>query len=143
VSAELTLKPCPFCGVVPVIERCDDTMDSLYGPRKWWGIKCRSTLNRGGTCAVEIQPQASVEAAVARWNMRAPAAPWHDETLAPSEPGWFVVRRADGTLCPRAFANGAWWIPLKDGWLSGLPKGFSWFGPFAPVEWDTPQVDAP
>lgn len=67
------LLPCPFCGVTPVIERCADTHDRLYGERKWWGIKCRSTLNLGGTCAVEINPQASIEAAVARWNTRAPA----------------------------------------------------------------------
>ena len=71
--ADVKLLPCPFCGVVPVIERCADTVDYMMGPRKWWGICCRSTLNHGGSCAVEIRPQASIEAAAKRWNTRAPA----------------------------------------------------------------------
>jgi len=76
------LLPCPFCGVVPVIERCADTFDYLTGPRKWWGICCRSTLNLGGSCAVEIRPQASIEAAAKRWNTRAPAQSALDEANA-------------------------------------------------------------
>ena len=58
------LLPCPFCGGPVYMER---TVDE----RKWYGIVCRNTLNRGGSCAVSIRPSASEEAAVERWNKRA------------------------------------------------------------------------
>jgi hypothetical protein len=44
--------------------------DEFYGVRTWYGIICRNTINRGGSCAVQIVPSASEEAAAARWNMR-------------------------------------------------------------------------
>jgi|SRR6478736_4125497 len=63
---------------------------------------------------------------------------WKNEDVEPAESGWYAVMRADKSLCLRAFGNGLWWIPLKDGWLSGLPPGFKWFGPLMPIDWDTP-----
>lgn len=68
---------------------------------------------------------------------------WISENVEPSEKGWYAVRRADGSLCIRAWGNGLWWIPLKDGWLSGLPAGFSWLGPLAEIMWDTPRNALP
>jgi hypothetical protein len=65
-----TLLPCPFCGGPVTMERTADTWEPPYGERKWWGIICRNTTNRGGTCAVQIAPSASPEAASDRWNMR-------------------------------------------------------------------------
>ncbi|PPA72837.1 hypothetical protein C4E15_28140 [Achromobacter spanius] len=58
------LKPCPFCGGLVDLER---TIDE----RSWWGVVCRNTLNLGGTCAVQIRPSTTKEAAIQRWNMRA------------------------------------------------------------------------
>ena len=96
------------------------------------------------TCATPSQPDAqNVQAAAPSEPEAQKAVAWQSEDMPPSESGWFVVRRADGTLCPRAFNHGDWWIPLKDGWMSGIPTGFSWFGPFAPVEWDTPVAPSP
>lgn len=65
---------------------------------------------------------------------------WFPENDPPINPGWYAVQRKDGSLCLRAFGNGEWWIPLADGWLSGLPTGFRWLGPLEPVEWDTPRT---
>ncbi|WP_257829286.1 Lar family restriction alleviation protein [Burkholderia glumae] len=84
------LLPCPFCGGAVVLEQ---TIDK----RHWWGVKCRNTLNLGGTCAIEQIPSASPEAAVERWNRRvspAPAIPadrWQPIETAPKETellGW-------------------------------------------------------
>ena len=58
------LLPCPFCGGGVNLER---TIDQ----REWWGVVCRNTSNIGGTCAVQIRPSASKEAAIGRWNRRA------------------------------------------------------------------------
>lgn len=77
----MNLLPCPFCGGPVELEETRPTYDDLYGRRRWWGVKCRNTENLGGTCAIEANPTASKEAAVARWNMRAPIgpkAPWPD-----------------------------------------------------------------
>ena len=60
------LKPCPFCGGAVNLERA-----GVSG--EWWGIVCRNTINIGGTCAVEIRRSATPEAAIKRWNLRAPA----------------------------------------------------------------------
>lgn len=60
------LKPCPFCGGVVELK---NTIDG----RSWWGVVCRNTENVGGTCAVEMRASSSKEAAVKRWNTRAPA----------------------------------------------------------------------
>lgn len=63
------LKPCPFCGGAVTLEK--GTRDSNMGPRNWWGVKCRNTMNLGGTCAIEQIPSGSPEAAIERWNRRA------------------------------------------------------------------------
>lgn len=71
------------------------------------------------------------------------AVQWRGEDELPEGPGWCVVKRADGSLCLRGFGkDGLWWIPLKDGWLSGIPAGFQWFGPVEPIDWDTPRSEA-
>jgi hypothetical protein len=57
------LLPCPFCGGEVELEQTIDR-------RKWWGVVCRNTINVGGSCAVQIAPSASKEAAISRWNMR-------------------------------------------------------------------------
>lgn len=67
---QIPLLPCPFCGQAVVMEELDETRDRNYGWRRWWGIKCRSTVNRGGSCVLEMIPQASPEAVADRWNMR-------------------------------------------------------------------------
>ncbi|CUR70324.1 Lar family restriction alleviation protein [Achromobacter xylosoxidans] len=61
------LKPCPFCGG-PV------ELENTINSRSWWGVVCRNTRNRGGTCAIQTRPSASKEVAIERWNMRAPVA---------------------------------------------------------------------
>ncbi|HDR9337674.1 Lar family restriction alleviation protein [Burkholderia multivorans] len=67
------LKPCPFCGGSVSLERAHSTTDFIHGTRQWWGVVCRNTVNLGGTCAIEQRPSASPEAAIERWNRRAPA----------------------------------------------------------------------
>ena len=66
------LKPCPFCGGGVDIERATDTYEREHGWREWWGVVCRNTINLGGTCAIQQIPSASKEAAIERWNHRAP-----------------------------------------------------------------------
>lgn len=68
---------------------------------------------------------------------------WHSEAETPTQPGWYAIQRIDGSYCLRAWGNGHWWIPLKDGWLSGLPSGFRWLGPLEPLAWETPRADQP
>jgi len=70
--------------------------------------------------------------------MTLPTPRWFDEDDPPINDGWYAIQRKDGSLCLRAWGNGEWWIPLHDGWLSGLPPGFRWMGPVEPMEWDTP-----
>lgn len=65
------LLPCPFCGGSVYIER---TIDG----REWFGVVCRNTMNRGGTCAIQQLPSASREAAIERWNTRAKSEPPND-----------------------------------------------------------------
>lgn len=65
------LKPCPFCGGPVELEEANPTHDRLYGERRWWGVVCRNTINRGGSCAIYQRPSASKEAAIERWNRRA------------------------------------------------------------------------
>lgn len=62
---------CPFCGGPVTLESAPGSYSEVYGKRKWWGVVCRNTTNIGGTCAVQISPSASKEAAIARWNTRA------------------------------------------------------------------------
>lgn len=42
---------------------------------------------------------------------------WRGKDEIPQAAGWYRVRR-DGDQKVRAFGQGHWWIPLKDGWLS-------------------------
>ena len=63
------LLPCPFCGGAVKLEQTV-SHDPTMGQRQWWGVVCRSGLGYGGTCAVEIRPSASREAATERWNTR-------------------------------------------------------------------------
>lgn len=67
------LKPCPFCGGPVELERAGKTRSMIRGEREWWGVVCRNTLNRGGTCAIQQIPSASKEAAIDRWNRRSAA----------------------------------------------------------------------
>jgi len=64
------LLPCPFCGGPVQLEEALPTRHHLYGERRWWGVKCRNTINHGGTCCMDQVPSASQEAAIKRWNMR-------------------------------------------------------------------------
>jgi hypothetical protein len=64
------LLPCPFCGGEVKLEEAEQTRDPIMGWRRWWGVVCRNTINRGGTCAIMQRPSASPEAAISRWNMR-------------------------------------------------------------------------
>lgn len=60
------LKHCPFCGGEVQLETVKSRAGTLYG------VVCRNTGNRGGTCAMEQVPSRTAEAAIARWNMRKP-----------------------------------------------------------------------
>lgn len=66
------LLPCPFCGGPVAMEEAYPTRSSMYGERRWWGVICRNTINRGGSCAIQQIPSASIDAAAERWNHRAP-----------------------------------------------------------------------
>jgi hypothetical protein len=66
------LKHCPFCGGAVELEEAEKTRDGYLGERRWWGVVCRNTKNRGGSCAIYQRPSASEEAAIERWNMRTP-----------------------------------------------------------------------
>jgi hypothetical protein len=54
------------------MEEAYPTRSSMYGERRWWGVICRNTINRGGSCAMQQIPSASIDAAAERWNHRAP-----------------------------------------------------------------------
>jgi hypothetical protein len=69
-SELMPLLACPFCGGTVALEEAESTIDPIYGKRRWWGVVCRNTINRGGTCAIQQVPSASKEAAIDRWNMR-------------------------------------------------------------------------
>jgi len=64
------LLPCPFCGGPVKLESAGVYRDEVYGHREFWGVVCRNTINRGGTCCIEQRPSASKEAAIDRWSMR-------------------------------------------------------------------------
>ncbi len=64
------LKPCPFCGGAVSLESAGRHWHPIEGEREFWGVVCRNTINRGGTCAIEQRPSASKGAAIDRWNMR-------------------------------------------------------------------------
>lgn len=71
-SERAELKPCPFCGGPVRLEEARVTRDYIYGERKWYGVVCRNTTNHGGSCCMDQVPSASKEAAIKRWNTRAP-----------------------------------------------------------------------
>lgn len=71
-EVEIKLLPCPFCGGSVKLEQTTGEYERMFGRRQWWGVVCRNTMNLGGTCAIHQRPSASKDAAIARWNMRAP-----------------------------------------------------------------------
>jgi hypothetical protein len=58
---------------------------------------------------------------------------FHPDSESPDEQGWYEIRRADGSVCVRAYVGWTWWIPLVDGWLSSEAVGFKWRGPVAEI----------
>ena len=69
-NQERPLLPCPFCGGPVHLESAGGLWNQTEGEREFWGVVCRNTINRGGTCAIEQIPSASKNAAIDRWNMR-------------------------------------------------------------------------
>lgn len=92
------LLPCPFCGGGVEIEETETT-----NSHRWWGVVCRNTTSRGGTCAIQQRPSASIEAAVERWNRRAPA----DQ----------AARALPAGMEPVAWVDMAQWPPIR--WPAG------------------------
>lgn len=118
-TTEAALLPCPFCGGKVSLERAADTRSEAHGLRQWWGVKCRNTLNLGGTCAIEQTPSASPEAAIERWNRRAPAQqsgfPERDPSRPAEQQGLFRkfdVRRTDGSSEPGGKHHGCRYFVL-------------------------------
>jgi hypothetical protein len=72
---------------------------------------------------------------------------WHDAKEEPLERGWYEVVAVDGRFEGerryRAWGNGMWWIPLKDGWLSSPPNLYRWRGPVADVMGPAPDGTNP
>lgn len=72
---------------------------------------------------------------------------WNSEHLAPTEKGWYECLAVDdrwkGKMCYRAWGNGLWWIPLKDGWLSQHMGIYKWRGPVADVNGPAPDGTNP
>lgn len=64
------LLPCPFCGGPVSLEIVGEETDYFHGPTRFYGVICRNTINRGGSCCMEQRGSASISAAVDRWNMR-------------------------------------------------------------------------
>ena len=52
------------------LENAGRFTDEVHGHREFFGVVCRNTINRGGTCCMEQVPSSSKEAAIDRWNMR-------------------------------------------------------------------------
>jgi hypothetical protein len=107
------LLPCPFCGGPVALEEAGPTQDRIHGERRWWGVVCRNTMNRGGTCAIYQRPSASKEAAIERWNRRAPQA------VAGGEPVGYINRgiapHTAGKVVfhdkPTTNLEARWWSP--------------------------------
>lgn len=72
INRATSLLPCPFCGAAVTLEEAQGTQRP---ERRFWGVVCRGTANRGGTCAIQQRPSASPEAAIERWNRRATPTP--------------------------------------------------------------------
>jgi hypothetical protein len=70
-----------------------------------------------------------------------------NENIEPSEPGWYICKpiddRWDGETRYRAWGNGCWWIPLKDGWLSSKMGIYKWIGPVADINGPAPDCTNP
>jgi len=64
------LLPCPFCGDPVALEEARTEYDSFFGPRRFFGVVCRSVKNHSGSCCMQQVPSASRKAAIKRWNMR-------------------------------------------------------------------------
>lgn len=118
-TTDAALLPCPFCGGAVSLERAADTRSEIHGLRQWWGVKCRNALNLGGTCAIEQTPSASPEAAIERWNRRAPvslpAFPERDQSKPAEQQGMFHkfdVRRTDGSSEPGGKHHGCRYFVL-------------------------------
>jgi len=69
---------------------------------------------------------------------------WNGAGTDPGEPGWYRVRIFDEPHKPemiRAWGeNEMWWIPLKDGWITGPLGKYEWIGPISPFEPENPLV---
>ncbi len=100
INEAVELLPCPFCGGPVALERAHQQNHEHLGQRQFWGVKCRNTINLGGTCAIEQVPSASPEAAITRWNRRAPLPPPIVEPVAYADPqafANFASARVDGS----------------------------------------------
>jgi hypothetical protein len=115
VSETSNLKPCPFCGGQVQLERAHVRRDLIHGERQFWGVVCRNTANVGGSCCMEQVPSASKEAAIGRWNMRAPSGEDDKRRLDALEAAkgdwgdcWCVMRLDDGSpyIRPWRWAHG-------------------------------------
>lgn len=71
----------------------------------------------------------------------------NNQNKEPEKTGWYHVDAVDKRWGEktkfRAWGNGRWWIPLKDGWLSSNMGIYRWFGPVADVEGPSPSGDNP
>lgn len=120
------LLPCPFCGCAVKLEKTHKNRHEIYGERQWWGVRCTNNVNVGGTCAIEAIPTASPEAAIERWNRRAPAiAP---PVAADAEPlevmranfeDWYMTHTSDIKAAPLGSRDSMlqWssWIAARSG----------------------------
>ena len=66
---------------------------------------------------------------------------------APNEAGWYECWATDdrwgGKMTYRAWNNGVWWTPLRDGWISA-PRGiYRWRGPVADINGPAPDGTNP
>ena len=72
---------------------------------------------------------------------------WHDPGDDPAEPGWYEVTTADDRFGPelryRAWGNGLWWIPLRDGWVTAHENVYRWRGPVADINGPAPDGTNP
>ena len=79
--------------------------------------------------------------------MASPLDVWHDQNVTPTLPGWYEVRtddgRFDGRTVYRGWGNGAWWIPLADGWLTANEHAYHWRGPVADIDGPAPDGTDP
>lgn len=69
--------------------------------------------------------------------------PFRGEWDEPTEAGWYECLAVDdrwgGEMRYRAWGNGSWWTPLRDGWLSSRMGLYRWRGPVADVNGPAPD----